>query len=959
MAPAKPAVSEERFELFGPGCCDKRLPANEVLEEYTFGQFIRLRYKDDGGESRTVTGRLPPDGARDWLTMLGAEPLGRAVSMAAVLSRKPEALPAGNSGNNVTKVVIKDVDELIAERSVSLGTHRAQLDLDAGRVTRLLAGMPTEVVARTGSRESRILLIPPTTQPRAPLPAVHQHTVRDIASFLADPVVPGVGGAGYKLALDGRAVKRLRQEGVVTLGTGSKQVTLTIDGRNSPQVLSTAYAMKRNDSSRGEVAWHQAAEDAETSVAAAPPYRTAMAAPQGVAAAAPQSADAFTLGLYLPWKQSWRLEGYSRGALVHSLTLAPQEDTTIELFTWDRRKRSLEQASTFESDQSVEQTDTSKDAFDVVREMANSNEFKIEGHAKVDVKYPAVEAEFGVRGDYTSKLNETAKRSTNHLQESTQKAAARVRVSRQTKISEASEMGREERVTRKVRNVNMCRTLTLDYFEVLSRYTVTTAFDQENAQICVFVPFPIWLRTYSFSEDDLRINERALRIVLIDSQLADGFQAARTVFARRWAMQHVCDVPACPHHSVGGGGSSQATDGPARKALEDAVNRVISSSRVLVNASVQSFATTARDAHQPSAAEALAVQRWGFWHLLRRSYGTVSETLNNLARAGTPVRDLWGNTLGFIADIPIDQKISMLEQLVDTTPPATLQTIDIGQPNDDVKQMLGPEMQPFIGNNVYAAMAVASMLDRLRCSDPDDAGLVAALQNFQKELKTYNTAVGDTNLDAVKVREERQAQLDADSDQVRSAFPLGDMAVAAERVDALVTHLNAHKSYYRYALLQGLPIGDQMEQLVLLGVPSELVEPRILGMVNGGISGTDLLAVPINTALDPKWKRFRDLFIDKNQELVKLTSSRVVRMPTPGVSIEARLGECDACEHFVMATREIEIDQRRAQVRALQATARQAELEADRFEARIKKGTLDDPTPDPTALHVTLDKPAQ
>src|SRR5207253_5541767 len=108
---------------------------------------------------------------------------------------------------------------------------------------------------------------------------------------------------------------------------------------------------------------------------------------------------------------------------------------------------------------------------------------------------------------------------------------------------------------------------------------ITTAFNKDDAQVCFFVPFPNWLRIYKFSKDDLRIHERALRMALINPELAPGFEAARTLCAYEWAMQHVCDTPHCEHsmdEQEGGGGGKTTAD---RKPLEDAVDRVLLSSR--------------------------------------------------------------------------------------------------------------------------------------------------------------------------------------------------------------------------------------------------------------------------------------------------------------------------------------------------------------------------------------------
>ena len=63
-------------------------------------------------------------------------------------------------------------------------------------------------------------------------------------------------------------------------------------------------------------------------------------------------------------------------------------------------------------------------------------------------------------------------------------------------------------------------------------------------------------------------------------------------------------------------------------------------------------------------------------------------------------------------------------------------------------------------------------------------------------------------------------------------------------------------------------------------------------------------------------------------------------LPTPGITLEPRLGSCGACEDFIDESRSIELKQRRA-------VARQAEAEATRLERRLELATpnLDDPSP--------------
>ena len=417
--------------------------------------------------------------------------------------------------NDLDRLFVDDVDGLIAGRRLHVDGRDLEVDLDEARIARLLAGFDVETHVHANGDAWPILLVAGPSAP-ADAPGTRRVTIGNLPRFLADPTVVGDGGGRFPLRFDRDDVMQLRRDGVATVGDGDHAVTVMYGP------ASGGAGIEASTDRDGEA------------LEAMSPFGTV-----------PSAADRFALGIYLAWRQTWRLKGYSRSGLLHSLTLAPQEETTIEVFSWDRRRTSLEQSSSFESDESIENSDTNKDVIDVVREMSSSNEFQIQGHAQLNVKYAAVEAEVGVQAGGTNKLNETTRRSTNHLEETTQKAAMRVRVSRQTKISEAAEFGREERVTRKVRNGNLCRTLTLDYFEVLAHYDVRTAFANEDAQICLFVPFPFWLQGKVFTPDDLRTHERALRMALIDRALAPAFDGARLLAARDWAMTHVCDKPRC------------------------------------------------------------------------------------------------------------------------------------------------------------------------------------------------------------------------------------------------------------------------------------------------------------------------------------------------------------------------------------------------------------------------------
>ena len=62
----------------------------------------------------------------------------------------------------------------------------------------------------------------------------------------------------------------------------------------------------------------------------------------------------YDIGVFTTFEQVWTLQGYSRGALVNSITLAPQEELSIEVFTWSKSKTEEEQTVGSEMEKNTE-----------------------------------------------------------------------------------------------------------------------------------------------------------------------------------------------------------------------------------------------------------------------------------------------------------------------------------------------------------------------------------------------------------------------------------------------------------------------------------------------------------------------------------------------------------------------------------------------------------------------------
>jgi hypothetical protein len=129
------------------------------------------------------------------------------------------------------------LDALLADPVVRVGTgdgDQVRLLLEPAEVAALLAGRT--VVVR-GTMAGRTRLVRLRQQDRldvgfAPLPRDDYLSIRDLAAFLADPVVPGVDDLPFRVPLTPEAVQQLRTEASTQIALGNGRVlTLRVEGK--------------------------------------------------------------------------------------------------------------------------------------------------------------------------------------------------------------------------------------------------------------------------------------------------------------------------------------------------------------------------------------------------------------------------------------------------------------------------------------------------------------------------------------------------------------------------------------------------------------------------------------------------------------------------------------------------------------------------------------------------------
>jgi hypothetical protein len=628
------------------------------------------------------------------------------------------------------------------------------------------------------------------------------------------------------------------------------------------------------------------------------------------------------VALFLAWRQIWTLKGLSRGRLLHSLSLAPQEEATIELFTWERHRKTLEQSSETDTEQTFEGSDSTKDTSDVYSEVNRQRDFQWQVSGSLRATYRPVAGEITLGADASvsnkSTVGEIGKTTQNRVHETVVKASSKVRSQRVTKISETVEWGSEQRITRKIRNPNLCHTLNLDYYEVLAHYAIETSFLPNDSRLCAFVPNPI---SADLTEAVVRRNETALSDALLEGNLRPGFEAIRFLEAYALAVKEQASRrSAASKVAQVGKPAPKPPDTPIEskehKDLLAAVKDLREAARQFGGALDPHRALNSIGDHETvSSDEQLSARRWLYRKLVEARFGSFASELRSLK------------------DRPdLQLTVEYARQLATVLPsPQGSPTLgSLGELSDGEKETMALSSAIHDGH-MKAAWDWAWWSGRCReegLYSPDDMGIPGRVQRLVEKWQAFDaspaadaaTAMGEKAKGEADARQDQQSA----EDVLEMKFPLEEVARNRERADALMAHLREHWSYYRFALFQALPPSEQLDRLITGSsnvLRAGMFEPRVVS------AHGDQLAVPLNTSNYPGLEAFLLNMLGEVKETEPSTST--VLLPTPGMSIESRLGRCTGCEEYIERSRAIEL-------RRLSAVADQAEHEAARLKARLE-----------------------
>lgn len=651
------------------------------------------------------------------------------------------------------------------------------------------------------------------------------------------------------------------------------------------------------------------------------------------------------LALLLPFDQTWLLAGYERGRLASSISLIPQEEVTIDIFSWDRRKTSREDTTTFDSEANAEVQSVDRDTRDVFGELTKGGNvgWGLNG------SYSGYGISVGGSVNNNATVNKIARDTLQHFHEETEKATSKVHSSRQLKITESKEEGRESRVTRKLRNSNLCHPVTFHYFELMARYGLTTGYVKSEAVFVLLVDNPLARPVYDV--DYVRTYETLIRRSLLEPAVADGLEAARMLWSLSHSAPLICNDCPCPEDLAGTEGTTDFAQAvSAVKALGVAINSLLTST--------SSFPWTAF-----------------FFSLVPLSppifAGVLPANLNLALRQALFVDELEGASPGLLTSLATmcapflgSGSVTASQLVAFNNQFATLDVAGIDAalaPDTDMQTRVKGHIESRV-RAVYAGMSKNTVLNmmagnatgnafidglvigwaQLTLTESSAAGAIkdaiigsmalspgfgSSESNGVAQLsKGVGTALAAWTRDSAKDQTAAAEARRAHQSTFASTFPAATVLVAQERFDALVRHLRVNADYYANALVTDMISRGQFP------VPPELLPYAAFVALQPMAVVRGRLAYAIDLSASSEFTTAAALLEKVMEAIPSEQKTSEVVLPTPGFVVEPKLSCCSSCEEFVEESRTIELALKAAQ-------ADQAKWEASRRQKLLTQAT--------------------
>src|SRR5690606_14388365 len=185
---------------------------------------------------------------------------------------------------------------------------------------------------------------------------------------------------------------------------------------------------------------------------------------------------------------------------------------------------------TTEFEKNLEISSLSRASSEISRELTTTTDSNTDIGLGIPLPIEGVPVNIDVNAGVSNNVKEGIQSTIERINEATVSTSEKFKSTTRVKVVQSRETGEEKRVIRKIVNPNNSRTLTLNYFEVLETYKVTTSL-KDTKKLCILVDNPDF---GAFDVDMIMAYEDRLQKALLSQLYIGGFEAAKKLAAQRW-----------------------------------------------------------------------------------------------------------------------------------------------------------------------------------------------------------------------------------------------------------------------------------------------------------------------------------------------------------------------------------------------------------------------------------------
>jgi hypothetical protein len=559
------------------------------------------------------------------------------------------------------------------------------------------------------------------------------------------------------------------------------------------------------------------------------------------------------------FEQVWEPKGYTRGELINTIGLAPGEQLTLEVHSWDKSTFKSESELATESEMRVSENINERDVRTIARQVSSG--------FNVGATIPVKGVPVNVGGTLNNNVNDTLEQT----RERTVEASNTVKNNRKLRIEVAREVGREQKQTRVISNTNRCHAVNCHYFEVMSNYVVTTRL--VTLTPCVLLHNPKFKVTPAW----VLCHQDVLIAALLDKTFLPGLDAARM-------LETQAKYVALAQQEEREQGDIKD---PVEQELKTHVDAILGAYQKLKKPA-SSVKKASRSTECQAAKKFGGKMGWALCVATKVSMTTLRRMLYFAL--------LYGNRAAINALEKLENEKSLapsiaLQNFFAAATPRDFQYADPASANmaNGLDAIGVPEklVDAFLKWGILAYVDFAT----------DDAGLYNDVKAASAKLKTLMTPPSGT--EAAVVKEGGHTKM--------------EIAQAQAVFGQLACHLEKNWVHYTQAILTQQDADQRFLNLQGYGAVASIIDNDLLGFFG------HKAAYPIkNLEAVKSWLDFEQIL---RQVEPATPAPQLVTLPTQGTVLEAIVAECDACEDFIRQSRVLDLRTQEAKSKQEEAEA--------------------------------------